>query len=301
MSNVVVLKDPLYNETSSKINNFTIEWIKWYRFAKIAPKKYTITSSDIVIINLNDAIDPYKGYDINPECKRIFIVHKINSNNIHHLKSATHIIYINDVMRQVAEIGGIIKPYTICPRYPLYDFFGTEFNKLDTVHIGGWFFDDRVDGLREALGELDKKLHNDIQFTYNYVWGGIESRKQQLMDFINGLKDDGMMKDRHNVLPTTETAYIINLFNTRISKYGFIYRNSPSVEEVFDLINDKNESILDYSISESSMLAMYQSSNTEVICNNTIECLPYFKQTADFTFKDFSKIISEIIKNFPSF
>lgn len=297
MTNVFILKDPLYNETTSKINNFTLEWIKWYRFAKIAPKQYKFTRSDIVIVNLNDGSDPYKGYDIHPECKRILIVHKINSTNIHHLTDATHIVYINDVMRQVAEIGGINKPHTVCPRYPLYDFFGTEFNKLDTVHIGGWFFEDRVEGLREALIELDNNLHKDMRFIYSYVWGGVETRKNQIIDFLNELKSDGLLIKRPNLFTVTEEPYVLNLFNTRISRYGFIHRNSPSIEEVFDLISDKDTRILDYSISESSMLSMYQSSNVEVICNDTIECLPYFKPTSHFTFKDFSSLIDTITKN----
>lgn len=296
MSNVFVLKDSLYNETTSKINNFTLEWIKWFRFAKIAPKKHKIGRNDIVIINLNDGTDPCKGYDIHSECKLIYIVHKINSINIKHLNTASYVIYINDVMRQIAEIGGINKPHTVCPRYPLYDFFGTQFNKVDMVHIGGWFFEDRVDGLREAFDDLDGNLSNDIQFTYNYVWGGVDNRKRQVMDFIGELKADGMMKHRPNVFPISELPYITNLFNTRISKYGFIHRNSLSVENVFDLINDKDESILDNNISESSMLAMYQSSNTEIVCNDTIECLPYFKPTCEFTFKNFSNLITEIVK-----
>lgn len=296
MSNVFVLKDPLYNEISSKINNFTLEWIKWFRFAKIAPKTYKFTCNDIIIINLNDGIDPCKGYNIHPGCKRIFIVHKINLVNIKYLKTANYIIYINDVMRQIAEIGGIFKPYTVCPRYPLYNFFNTQFNKVDMVHIGGWFFEDRIEGLREAFNDLDNKLPNNIKFTYNYVWGGIDSRKQQLIRFIDKIKVDGMMNHRANIFPVIEHPYSINLFNTRISKYGFIYRNSPSIEKVFDLINDKDESILNYDISESSMLSMYQSSNTEIICNNTIECLPYFNPTSGFTFKNFSDLITTIIK-----
>lgn len=296
MGDVYILKDTLHSGNVSKINNFTLEWIKWYRFAKIAPKAYKFGPNDIVIINLNSSISPTDGYEIHPRCKRICIVHKMNRANLEQLKNADYIIYMNDVMKQIAEIGGVTKRHSVCPRYPLYDFFGTEFNKDDIMHIGGWFFDDRIDGLKEHLIEVDTRLPKSIQFQYHYLWGAVESRKEKIYTFLNQFKDEGLFNERPNMFPLTELSYLIGLFNTRVSKYGFIHRNSPSIEKVFDLINDKDESLLDYDISESSMLAMYQSSNTEVICNDNIDCLPYFKPTEYFTFKMFAGIIDNAVK-----
>lgn len=296
MGSVYILKDPVYDESASKINNFTLEWIKWYRFAKIAPKEHEIKSDDIIIINLNDGVDPCLGYRIHPSAKRVYVVHKINRNNLLHLENANFIIYINDVIRQIAEVGGIKKPYISCPRYPLYNFFGTKLIKEDFVHIGGWFFDDRVDGLSDALQKMHEELHRDIQFHYYFIWGSVESRKEKILDFLGDMKKKHFAENRTHSFPTIENPFNIGLYSTRIAKYGFIHRNTLSIEETFDLINDKNDSILDHDVSESSMLSMYQSSGCEVIANNTIDCLPFFQKTDFFTFKDFAKNISYAIK-----
>lgn len=298
MSNVYIIKDPVYNESTSRIHNFTLEWIKWYRFAKIAPREHKIESSDIVIVNLYDGVDPCAGYDIHPTAKRIYIVHKINRDNVKHLEDANFIIYINDVMQQIAELAGIRKPCIACPRYPLYEFFGTEFLKEDFVHIGGWFFDDRIEGLTDALLNMNSKLPKDIQYHYYYVWGGVESRKKKIHDQFETLRKIPVLNNRVHTFVESELSYNISLFTTRIAKYGFIHRNAPTIEEVFDLINSKDQSILNYSISESSMLSMYQSSNVDVITTDNIECIPLYRDTNHFTFRDFAEIINNAVKKF---
>ncbi len=296
MSNVYILKDPVYNESTSRINNFTLEWIKWYRFAKIAPKEHKIEASDIVIINLYDGVDPCAGYDIHPNAKRIYIVHKINRENAKHLENAKFVIYINDVMRQIAEIAGIRKPHISCPRYPLYEFFGTEFIKEDFVHIGGWFFDERLDGLVDSLLDMNTKIPKTIQYHYYYIWGGVEARKAKIMETFDTLRKIPELNQRVHTFTDAELSYNISVFTTRIAKYGFIHRNTPSIEETFDLISSKDQSLLEHGISESSMLSMYQSSNVEVIANDNIECLPLYRDTDRFTFKDFSTIIQNTVK-----
>lgn len=298
MSYVFILKDPTYNESESRIHNFSLEWNKWFRYAKIAPKDYQFNQSDIIIVNLNDADDPYKGYSINPVCKQIHIVHKINQKNLNYLKRASHVIYINQIIAEIAIMAGAEVPHTICPRYPLYDFFGTTVTKQPYMHIGGWFRDDRIPGLLDALVDTDAKVPSHIGYYYDMVSGGLLTRRDKITEFVNKIKSDNILPNREHKYTGEDHSIAMSRFIARTATYGFIYRPSKSTELIHALINDKDRSVLDLNVTESAMLSLYQSAGVHVIANDSVDVFPLYHPVDRFTFKDFADLMSSIIKKY---
>lgn len=294
--NVFILKDPIYHEPESKTYNFSVEWNKWFRGAKIAPKAYEFKDRDIIIVNINDGDDPYKGYTINPRCKQIHIVHKINRKNLNLLKKATHIVYMNNIIAQIAFIAGVQTEYSTCPRYPLYEFFGSVVERKPFMHIGGWLYDDRIDGLVNALLEAHRSLPINISFDYNLLAGGLISRRDKITQIVNEVQSGISDNSRINIYPNNELPYIIGQFIARTAQYGFIHRNSITIEHARDLINSNDHSILNYDITESSMLSLYQSSGINVIASPVVDVYPLYNEVPAFTFKDFASLMHEIIQ-----
>jgi hypothetical protein len=292
MSDIYVLKDPVYNEYASKTNNFTLEWLKWFPYAKIAPKQHDIKKDDILIINLYDG-NPYGQYNIPTGCKKIFIVHKLSKDNIKYLSDATHIIFINKYQKQVADIFGIKRPSTICPRHPLHN-YSVSFNTDPYVYIGGWFFDDRHDGLLERIEELHNTLPDHLEFIYFFIWGDLNSRKEKIDSFFTTIRESKAFKKRPNILITDQIAYNTMLFRTRTAEYSYLWRNEPNIEESLDLIASKNESILDTPIYESSMLSHFQSGHSKVIAEDKLCFAPAHIEADNFTYKDFGNLIKEV-------
>lgn len=298
MPHVFILKDPMYNESESKTHNFSLEWNKWYGHAKIAPKDYQFNQTDIIIVNINDADDPYKGYSLNPSCKQIHIVHKINKKNIGILRRASYAIYINPIIAQIALLAGVDIPHTICPRYPLYEFFGTSVVAEPYMHIGGWFRADRTLDLLDALVEADKKVPSHIGFHYDMVSGGLISRRNNITEFVNKIKSDNVLPNRIHKYTGETHPIAMSRFIARTASYGFIHRTTPSFETISSLIQAKDLSVLEYDITESSMLSLYQSAGIEVIANDCVDVFPLFNQVELFTFKDFASLMSDIIKKY---
>lgn len=298
MAYVFILKDPVYSESESKIHNFSLEWNKWYRYAKIAPKDYQFNDSDIIIVNLNDSDDPYKGYSINPLCKQIHIVHKINQKNLNYLKRASHVIYINKIIAQIALMAGVEVPHSICPRYPLYEFFGTSVTKQPYMHIGGWFRDDRIPGLIDALIDTDIKVPSHIAYYYDMVSGGLITRRDRISEFVNRIKTDNKLPNRDHKYTGEDHSLAMSRFIARAATYGFIHRPSKSTEIIRALIDDKDLSVLDLNVTESAMLALYQSAGVQVIANESVDVFPLYHKVEPFTFKDFAFLMSGIIKKY---
>ena len=82
----------------------------------------------------------------------------------------------------------------------------------------------------------------------------------------------------------------------RVCRMAFLWDNGPSVEEVKGLVDAKDSSVLNYSVGESSMLALAQSTQKEkILIENKVKFLPYFTKAEKFTYKQFSKLIEEAI------
>lgn len=292
---IYVLKDPVYDEYTSKINNFTLEWLKWYPFAKIAPKKHPLTRNDILIINLYEG-NPYGQYTIPAGCKKIFIVHKLNLDNIKYLQDARYIIYMNDYQRQLAEIAGIKKPYISCPRHPLHN-YTVKFNTDAYAYIGGWYFEDKSDGLLDRIIQLHKTIPHDLEFVYFFVSGDLPSRKAAIDSMKKSILSCPELKDRVNAFIDNKLDYNSMIFRARTCEYAYLWRNTISIDELKDAIESKDSSILSNSIYESSMLSHFQSGNAKIIAEKKQCFIAAHEDVKEFTYKDFGGILKNIISH----
>lgn len=290
---IYVLKDPVYNQNTSKINNFTLEWFKWYPFAKLAPKDFQLNRDDILIINLHEG-NPYGQYTIPPGCKKIFIVHKLNNDNIKYLQDARYIIYMNDYQRQLAEIAGIKKPYISCPRHPLHD-YNVSFESDPYVYIGGWYFDDKSDGLVDRIIDLHKQVPRHLEFIYFFVWGDLQSRKASIESTKQLIQNSPQLKDRINAFIDAQMDYNSMIFRARTCEYAYLWRNTITIEELKDSISSKDQSVLNNSIYESSMLAHFQSGNAKIIAEPKQCFIHAHEESERFTYKDFALLLKGII------
>jgi len=298
MGEIIVLKDPVINDPFSKINNFTYEWIKWVPYVKIAPVNYSFSNDDVIVVNICDASDPCTQYNINPKCSKIGIVHKINEQNLKIMNACTYLIYLNPVIESIAMMVGIQKPHHTCPRYPLYDFNGTEVTPVDFAYFGGWFNDTEYDEIHDHIVKLDSKIPKKLIFNISYTWGNSDTRLKKIKSILDTIITKKEINNRHIIAQDTPMAFPIMLFKTRISTYGALHSNLPSIEEAYDLINSKDLSILNYSIGESSMLAAMQSSHTNIVCDDHIDFISYYNETSKYTYTDFAKDFTYISKKY---
>lgn len=293
---VYILRDSKYSSVCSRSDNFSIQWMRWYRFAKFLPTTMTnYTDTDIIIVNI-DNDNPYLINNIPPSCKKLFIVHKLHRSNIKYLQDATHIIYINELQRKIAEdIYGIAVPSTTCPRHPMHE-FTTEVLKDKRVQISGWLHPDKTDGLYTKLLALNKTTNRDYRFTIQMVGNEIPQYKkywESLNKWITGTELNG---ERVIELDNTNVMYDIMLFNIRVAEKMYLWRNEISLNDALGLIDTKDESILDHWVGESSMLAHAQASNCDLIFDEpTISFYPYFNNSSNFTYKEFSQVIDQLI------
>jgi len=291
-----ILKDPVYDSNVSRINNFFIQWSKWYPHVKMPPYDFEFNDEDIIIVNLYEG-NPYGGYNIPDKCKKLFIVHRIDEKNIRYCKDADFIIYINDLLQTVVEdIGGIEKPCFTTPRHPMHKFI-TDVNQQNLVYIGGWFKENKTQGLLERLKYLHDKIPVEYEFGIFPIWGKVDRYKNEIDSFKEKLtKSTQSFGKRKIFIQEHELFYDLMLFKARIAKCAFLWENGPTREEIKDLIASKDKKILNYGIEESSMLAIFQSTKKEkLVVENRIKFIPAFEKKEVCTYQQFSQLIKKSI------
>jgi len=294
--NIYLLKDVSYDDKTSKINNFSRQWLKWYPCANTIFPNVNIKDDDIIIINLYKGT-PYGRYKIPENCKKLFIVHGVNEKTVGYIdQDADFVIYLNDLSRQIVEdIVGINKPCLVAPRHPM-PVFTTEVKQKKSVYIGGWFTKEKTEGLMEKLLKLHGELPGEYQFTIYPVWGKIIDNLEAVREFTNKLKNNSYeFGERLLYISNDELLYDIMMFKTRISSHSFLWDSGPSIQKVKDLLASKDSNILNYDIEESSMLAICQASQNELIVEDRIKFLPYFEKTEPYTYQQFSQLVKEAI------
>lgn len=294
-----VLKDPLYNSEVSKITNFTNQWSKYFPYVKQTLYSYEFEESDVIITNIYKG-NPYGDHKIPNKCKKIFIIHGIDGENVKYCEDADFIIYMNPFLKSIVEdVVGIKKPSVTAPRHPMFE-FNTEVRIENFVYIGGWFFEDATKNLLDKLLELNKKVDVKESFRIYPIWGDIPTVFENIKKFHDELVNiGGKFGSRKIHILNEELFYDIMVHKTRIAKSAFLWDMGPSIEEVNDLLVTSNKDILKYHITESSMLSTFQSSDTKLyVDDKNIKFWPYFQKVDKFTYKDFSKIVREVVQNF---
>lgn len=290
-----ILRDPIHSHDTSKTHNFSLEWSKWFPYVKMAFPDIKMSEKDIVVFNLHKG-NPYGKFRIPRETKKIFVVHTINATMAKFLEDAHVVIYMNPVQKEIAEkIYGIDIPSLMAPRHPMFE-FKTDVNQVNTLFIGGWFFEDRVKGLLERV----QKIHNEIPMNYDFtlfpIWGGTNQHKKVVDQFTATLKEHGSeFGSRKVMVNMREMFHDIMVFKTRTCKKALLWDNGPTIEEVSDLVAARDSKVLDYSVGESSMLALFQSSPKDLIVEKKIKYNSYFTKPEKFTYKQFSSLIKEAI------
>jgi len=293
--NTYILKDPIHDNDVSKITNFSKQWSKYYPHVKISLYALEFKDDDIIIVNLNKG-NPYGNHNIPEGCKKIFIVHSLDKDNIKFLYDADFIIYLNDIQRQVAQdISGIMTPSLTAPRHPMH-VFNTEVKQENTLFIGGWFFPERTEKLFDRIAQLNKKLPTDIDFTFYPAWGKSTKLKESIDNFYNIIQENIFKYSPRKLFTNNnELFYDSMIFKTRVAKHAFLWDDSPTIEEIKDLLSSNDEKILNYSISESSMLSILQASPKKLIVENRIKFLTHFEVKQVYTYQQFSGLVKEAI------
>ena len=292
---VYILRDSTYSSVCSRSDNFSTQWLKWYRFAKFAPSTMTkFSSDDIVIINLDDSDDPYGGRRM-PECKKIFIVQKIHRSNIDYLKSADYVIYINDIQRRIAEdMYGINVPSFTCPRHPMPT-FNTKVIKKNRLQVSGWMHPNKMSNLYGKLLELNRSMSRDYDFIIQMV-GTEVSKYQKVWDSFNEwLVSTELNGTRRVEVDATNVMYEIMQFNVRIASHMLLWRNEPTIDEVMNKLDANDDTLLDNWVSGSSMLSIAQAADCKLIVDDSISFIAYHNNVPDYSYKEFSNDISIII------
>ena len=289
IDNIYVLKDVVHSDPYSKSNNFIYEWIKWFPYIKIAPKEYKFKNSDVILINLDDASNPYSGYDINKKCKKIYIVHRINKTNLKYLSDAFLIIYMNPLIEQICTFNNITTSSYTAKRFPLLDVPLTEINTFDCAYFAGKYDDEHKKQLSEYIMRMHVLLPKSTSFNFGFIWENKDSTLKSLVDILVEVSKK-INKTRPLIFTQTQEELNIAQFKMRTSKYGCIYSAQSEIE-----LFDYKTSIDNIDIDESSMLAILQSYNLKIHCDNKVNFISH-NNVVKFTYKDFSVDICEFLK-----
>ena len=278
----------------SRIDNFQLRWLQLIqnrmeaKFANVDMKDFK--STDVAVIYMDNS-NPYGKLRFPSGMKKIFIVGKVDKNNINYLNDADHIIYTNHVQQSIVEnIGNIHKPSTTCPRYPLHS-FNTTVTKKKRVFIGGW-----MDvNLFEQIVALHRTLPKEYDFYVMTVGSGAryEVFAKNLTDMFKNSEING---NRYVRLQCDIFHYENMLLQIRASEKAFLYKKEPTHDTIIDMLKSSDKKILEHSIGESSMLAHCQASGCEILGANTISYLPFIeKNDVEYTYSLFVDKLIDII------
>ena len=290
IDNIYALKDVVHSDPFSKTNNFIYEWIKWFPYIKLAPKEYQFKNTDIIIVNLDDALNPFVGYEINKKCKKIYIVHRINKPNLTYLSDAFFIIYMNPVIAQICEVNNVKAPSHIAKRFPLLNVPNTEVNTFDTAYFVGKYEDMYKTELSDYIMRMHSELPKSTSFYFGFIWENTDSNLKSLADVLLNISKK-VNNTRQLTFVQNQDELIIAQFKMRTSKYGCIYSVQPDIKGF-----DYKTPIENIDIDESSMMAMLQSYNLKICCDNKINFVSYANDVTNYTYKEFSLEIAEILK-----
>ena len=298
MGDILVLKDNVRSDPFSKINNFTYEWIKWSHFIKMAPLDYIFNNDDIIIVNFNDSDDPYKNYSINKKCRKIGIVHQINLVNLSLLNDCVYLIYMNPLMQQIALNHGITRPHTVFNKYPEYDFNNVELNRSNQTFIGGWLDTPDINSIKAQLVNAYELSPQNNNLVIGFCYGRSDIKKKLIRQSIDDLIHDKYISGNRMILNDTVLTLSMLLFHMRTSTHAYLYSTYPSMELITDLLHSKSNDILNYKVSESSMLSLAKSAKLNILCDTNLVNYNSLDDTNIFTYKMFSNDIAHILKKY---
>lgn len=298
---IYVLSDSVSDQFISNGNNFNSNWMSLIqsdmdvKFAPVAMREFD-EDNDIIIIYL-DGNNPYGEYKLPPNIKKVFIVGRIHKGNANFLNDASYVVYMNDVQQKIAEtICGIVKPCIVLPRHPIPVFFDMDLKKIDRVFIGGKFNQGKKTGFHSLLLNLHKKYNTKTNF---YIMGADESSlfKEYTDTLTKWLVESPLNKSRIVNLEFNSRYYKSFQLQIAASKYVYLWRDEPTIDSVYDMLDKKDKTILDYPIGDSSILGIAERFGCIIDVEPTISYIRHFKEKSNYNFKDFSNDMTGVLRN----
>lgn len=298
---IYALLDTATDGFISRRDNFNSNWMSLIQnrcVVKFAPVGMDdFNAGDTVIVYLDNQ-KPYGSYKIPDGIRKIFIVGRVNGQNVKYLNDADYIIYTNDIQRRIVEdISGIIKPHFVMPRHPMSTFFDITLTQRNRLFIGGRFTSDKTNGLYTRLLDLHKKYDPTISF---YIMAVDDSSgfKAYTDTLVQWLHESPLNGSRSVNLEFNAKYYKMMQLQIAASKYIHLWRDEPSIEQVNTWLNTNDKAILNHYIGESALLGIAHKFGCEIDVEPTISFLPHFQTTRPYEFGDFADDMVHIIKSF---
>lgn len=287
---IYFLKDAYQSELISKVNNFSIQTMKYHRFSRIVPFDMQFSINDLVIYNVNQG-NPFSKFTLNNNNKKVAIVHRINRSNLQYINQADFVVYMNPIIEKIAkEKAHISIPSFTIPRYPLYN-NNVSFNRDPFVFIGGNITDNILKNMNQEILSLHKRLDKKLEFLFFPVFGNVPSRTETFNKNIELLQKE--IKNRVLFVMPNEMPVDLMLFRCQTAEYSYLWNKGINIEQMNDLLSSSGDEILNFDIYESAMLSAVNGSN--IICGNYS---PYIgKSINNYHFTDLSSDLSKIITN----
>jgi len=258
------------------------------RFAPIGMEDFV--DGDIVLIYLDNK-NPYGKYIIPDGVKKVFICGKLDKNNIEFLRDADHIIYLNEFQQRAAENYGITNKSLTIPHHPLptIDISPT---KTDRVFIGGLFDVNHRRDLSNDLINLHDKYQLDTRFII--VGGGqgpaFGQYIQTLTDELNKSKLNGSRVVSVELTKYYSPIYMMSIAN---SETVYLRRSEPTVAEARELLDSKDNSILDYPIGDSSTMTIAHKYGCNIDADDRMSFAAYHE--GRLTNYSFNELVTDIV------
>ena len=294
-----VLRDTVFDRAYSRTNNFNMEWMRWFGDAISLPFGSPIRDTDVVIYNVYEG-DPFLKYDVPSKCKRIAIVHRLNTSNLPLIERATYAIYLNPFMqRAVTKIAGLRKPMKVCPHHPTKVDNGVVFNKTKVCYIGGWY-KPSMDSLVDTISDIYTKLPLDVAITLSPVWS--DYMNSDVVSFVDRLKismtNNNDLNGRKFTVSMDRVPYDVFSFRVDTALMGCLLSDDMSLDEANDLMESSNTMLLDNGITESSMLSHMSSKSHNLIVDKRLNYITHVSEPTKFDYRDLSLMIREILSKF---
>ena len=297
---IYTLLDTHNNTFISKRDNFNSNWmslIQDRRIVKFAPIGMDdFVPGDSVIVYL-DNTKPYGSYSIPNYVKKIFIVGRVNGQNVKFLNDADYIIYTNDIQRRIVEdIVAIHKPHFVMPHHPTPTFFDIKLEKKNRVFIGGRFTQDKINGFYTRLIDLHKSYDKELSF---YVMGVDDSTsfKSYVDSLVKWLHESPLNGSRLVNLEFSAQYYKMMQLQIAASKHIHLWRDEPSIDQVNAWLGSGDREILNHYIGESSLLGIAHKFGCIINVAPTISFIPHFTDMIPYEFADFSDDMIRILNS----
>ena len=274
------------------IDSFTAMLLDAYKDAQPIEVGGTVGPGDVLIVNHHGAVH-CKNYCIDDDAKLIYIVHEVWRDMEIPLKEPNYCVYLNEWQQKVAEMMGVKTPFSVFDGHPIMGEICGDGDRDNAIYVGGWLKADKMDGLYSRLKRLLLE-YPDAEIRCYFITNGL-CYQENYDYFVGRVGLDPQFDGRIRIWNAEQFPFEGMKHNMRRCRYAYLWRNEPTFALAKELIEAKDDRILDIKVGASGMLANAITAGCELIVEPCLRFASHLDGIPPKTFGELVQLLRGVV------